>query len=844
MAASGKNLVIVESPAKCSKIAGFLGAGYTVVATMGHIRALDGELEAVGLDRDFEPRYHFLTKEKARAISGIKEAAKGCTNIYLAADDDREGEAIAYSACVLLKLDPAVVLRAVFHEITKEAVCSAVANPRLLDMNKVWAQQSRAILDMMVGFTISPLLWKHVGAGLSAGRCQTPALRLVWEREEEVRNFRAESSWRVKGTWMRASNVVKGSSFPAVLTDDLEDEESALNYLENHCESRKATVKSADTRPWLEGAPKALITSTLQQQASSLFHSNPKSTMSIAQRLYEGGHITYMRTDSTVMSEEAVVAAKEQVKELYGEEFIGSLVTKSLEADSPEKGKIKGRPKKVVKESAVKAQEAHEAIRPTHFELRELPSDVDWSAYDRKIYGLIWLRAIQNVMAPAQGEKRTIKFVADGDDESGFEWCADWKRTTFEGWKKADTKTTTLKTEEKGEKEEDENDSVLEEWAAATALIPGTILTWTSLDAMPHETKAPTRFNEATLVRELEKRGIGRPSTFAMLIGTIQEKNYVEKKSIEGSEILQKSYCLLPGSWPPVATEKKVRIGAEKEKLVPSGLGCSVIEFALKHFPDLFDYPFTATMENRLDKIAEGVEPWKLVLQDTWNSYKERYETLKVGKSSVEETEYRRELGEGLVAIKTKKGPLLMREGVDKDSTQFYGWPSGVPFGTIMLKEALEFIASRNRVLGSYEGEDVYVKDGPYGKYIQHKETRVPYKDGETFDALLERLQTRVVAVAGAKKLGPFEIRVGPYGPYMFKMEAVKKQFVSVPAGVNIDTLTEAAAMAIFQAGLQANARKKAYKAYSGSPEVGSAATGSTATSSSTAGRKPNWRKK
>ena len=234
-------LVIVESPAKCGKIAGFLGDGYKVVATMGHIRALDEDLDAIGLDRDFEPRYRFLTKEKAKAkaINGLKDAAKGCSEIYLAADDDREGEAIAYSACVLLKLNPAVVPRAVFHEITHDAVCGAIAAPRLLDMNKVYGQQSRAMLDMMVGFTISPLLWKHVGAGLSAGRCQTPALRLVWEREEEIKNFRAESSWRVKGTWIATAAAAVAATatvaaaapapFPAILTDDLENEESALN---------------------------------------------------------------------------------------------------------------------------------------------------------------------------------------------------------------------------------------------------------------------------------------------------------------------------------------------------------------------------------------------------------------------------------------------------------------------------------------------------------------------------------------------------------------------------------------------------------------------------------------
>ena len=805
-------LVIVESPAKCGKIAGFLGADYKVVATFGHIRALDEDLDAVGLDRDFDPHYRFLTKEKAKAINAIKDAAKGCTQIFLAADDDREGEAIAYSACLLLKLNPATTARAVFREITRDAVCGAIAKPRLLDMSKVFAQQSRAVLDMMVGFTISPLLWKHVGSGLSAGRCQTPALRLVWEREEEIRNFRAESSWGIKGTWFSGSS----SPFDASLTDDLEDEESALNYLENHSDNQAAVVSAADTRPWTESAPDALITSTLQQQASSLFHIGPKNTMSSAQRLYEQGHITYMRTDSTTMSEEAVVAAKVQVEALYGRDYIGLVV--AVEEGSKVKVKIKvGRPKKDAAPKAQevpKAQEAHEAIRPTHFENRTLPADEDWSAVDRKIYTLIWLRAIQSIMASAKGEKRIVKFVAEGDEEAGFEWASDWKRTTFEGWKKADTKATEQTTEDAAK------DAAADAWTAATALVPGSKLKWATLEAFPKTTKSHPRYTEATLVRELEKRGIGRPSTFAMLIGTIQEKNYVEKKNIEGAEVIQKRYMLnKPGVWNtegPKSEEKKVRLGAEKDKLVPTGLGASVVEFALKHFPDLFNYPFTAAMETRLDKIADGSEEWKLVLRDTWNSYKERYSALKTAKTSAEDSDHRRELGDGLTAIKTRKGPLLMRESPDgnKEATKFYGWPSGVAFGALQLAEALVFINGKDRVLGSYEGEDIRLKDGPYGKYIQYKDVKLPYSDGETLDAIIERISAKLTTASDVKQVGQYEIRNGPYGLYMFKHAAVKKQFVSVPAGVNIASLTEAAATALFQAGLAAKARSQQFKKY------------------------------
>lgn len=794
-----KHLVIVESPAKCSKIAGFLGADYTVIATMGHIRALEEDLDAIGLDKGFEPRYHFLTKEKAKAINGIKAAAIGCNSVYLAADDDREGEAIAYSACLLLKLNPVTTKRAVFHEITRDAVCNAIANPRTLDMNKVWAQQSRAVLDMMVGFTISPLLWKHVGNSLSAGRCQTPALRLVYEREQDIQNFRSEASMGIKGVW----NVDDSNyNFDALLTDDLEDEESALNYLENHSTDPTAVVSAANTTTWSEGTPSALITSTLQQQTSSLFRIGPKPTMSSAQRLYEQGYITYMRTDSIIMSEEAIISAKKQVEILYGKEYIGS---------SQQKKKV-GRPSKKADDSKPKAQEAHEAIRPTHFETRELPTDEDWSAVDRKIYCLIWLRAIQSVMATAIGEKRSVKFIASGDEEADFEWLSTWKRTTFEGWKKADTRATINNNND--EEAPQTEDAVA--WSASQNLKEGSKLRWTTLEAFPKATKALPRYTEATLVRELEKRGIGRPSTFAMLISTIQEKNYVEKKNIEGQDIIQKRYILSKvGMWPPTSDERKVCLGAEKDKLVPTGLGASVIEFALKHFPDLFDYPFTAQMELRLDKIAGGEEPWKRVLEDTWKSYKERYTTLKAAKSSTEDSDHKRDLGNGLFAIKTRKGPLLLREGATKEESQFFGWPSAVNFDTLTSEQALAHIESLSSILGEYDGAPILVKSGKFGKYIEHKEIKISYKgEQESLTDVIGRLDAKVSAETDSKQIGPFEIRKGPYGLYMFKRDAVKKQFISVPSGINIDELTVAAATTVFQKGLEAKARSKQFKVY------------------------------
>jgi DNA topoisomerase-1 len=341
---------------------------------MGHIRALDEGLDAIGLDRDFEPRYEFI-KEKSKAIQQIRECSKGLdrARIFLASDDDREGEAISYSVAVLLSLNVDTTPRIVFHEITKEAITSALRAPKRINMDRVSAQQARAVLDMMVGFTISPLLWKFVGQSLSAGRCQTPALRLVTDRESDIKDFSKETTWYIKATW----TAPNGSNFEASLTVGIEDEESATNYLENVNDSSEGRVSSAVTKPTNEAPPKPLITSTLQQEASALYSSQPKNTMKMAQKLYEAGYITYMRTDHAVLSEEIKAEALAYIKETYGEEYAPTAPVN---------------PKDKKKKVTGGAQEAHEAIRPTHIATTELPEEEDWSAPERKLYKLIWNR--------------------------------------------------------------------------------------------------------------------------------------------------------------------------------------------------------------------------------------------------------------------------------------------------------------------------------------------------------------------------------------------------------------------------------------------------------------------
>lgn len=775
-------LVIVESPAKCSKIKGFLGPGYDVIASMGHIRALEEGLDAIGLQRDFEPRYSFQ-KEKAKAIAAIKEAAKKHTEIILAADDDREGEAIAYSVCVLLKLDPSKNKRAVFHEITKPAVLAAIQNPRILDMNKVNSQQSRAVLDMLIGYSISPLLWNHVSHGLSAGRCQTPALRLVAERELEAANFSSTCSWLVDGQWSRGSHNFEGN-----LTDELQDMDSAEAYLEMRKNDLGATVLSTVIRQTTEQSPKPLITSSLQQQASSLLHIGPKDTMKIAQRLYEAGHITYMRTDMAVLGKEAVKEGTAYILENHGKEYLA--------------------PEKKDKASATNAQEAHEAIRPTHFETKDLPDSEDWSAKDRKLYRIIWTRALQSLMSPKKGEKCIVEFRACKDD-TDWTWRSTWLRTIFEGWRILNWKDI--------EDDKDEKDALEEEWLAATKIKQGDKLQWLALKAAPHFTKAPGRYTEATLIKELEENGIGRPSTFASLISTILDKAYVEKKSFEAKTATVDILTLEKGK-DISKTQKEIKQGGEKDRLVPTALGKSVLTYLLANFQDLFAYKFTAEMESRLDKIAEGQEPWKKVVKDTWLSYKERYEAqLAIKKSSDEKSsQFRKELGESIVAIIIKKGPLLLKESDDKDKTKtiFYGWPAAAKFEDMTLEKAKAFIATAEKtkvgeVLGTIDDKEIMKKKGPYGFYVECDGKRVSCKEEATFEEVKELLEKQ--AENPSKRIGQFEIKKGPYGLYMYKWGNPKKEFVSVSAGTNIDELTEGGCIALFQFGLQQKAKSKAY---------------------------------
>ena len=534
----------------------------------------------------------------------------------------------------------------------------------------------------------------------------------------------------------------------------------------------------------------------------------PKNAMTIAQRLYEAGHITYMRTDCPVLSEEAKIAAQTWVTEAFGEEYLATLKAKKV--------LVKPKANANAKTETTKPQEAHEAIRPTHIESPSLPADEDWNAVDRKLYKLIWNRAVQSVMAVARGETRTIEFLAKGDPAE-FLWRAQWKRQIFAGWRKIGAAATDLDADEDA-KDTQDADGEEAAWDTAAALEVGNTLTWSSMETWPHTTKAPPRYTEATLVRELEKRGIGRPSTFASLVGTLVDKNYAEKGDTPAREVMVERFRMNPGVWPPSCVKETKRIGGEKHKLQPTALGRSVLEFCLREFGQLFAYEFTREMETRLDLIATGEQAWKQLCRDTWNTYKATYDSLKAGKATVAAAASRERLFEGgIKAVQSKKGPLLLKEGVTKEEgAVFYGWPEGRSFNEVTESEVAAFVASKTQqggaTLGTYEGNPIVKKSGPFGSYAVCDGVNVPCTAEDTEETLQAKFAAKKQAFL--HRLGPFEFRNGPYGVYMFKTDLVGKarKFVSLPTGIDPKVLTQETTVKLYQAGLKTKATAAAYK--------------------------------
>jgi DNA topoisomerase-1 len=809
-------LVIVESPAKCAKIQGFLGDGYKVQATMGHIRALDETLDSVGIDRGWEPTYKEIAT-KRDAITKLRAAAKGC-EVILASDDDREGEGIAWHVCFILKLNPATTQRIVFHEITKPAILAAVAHPRTLDLHKVNAQQARAMLDLLVGFTISKVLWNRVAPKLSAGRCQTPALRLVVERDAEVENHRAAAYWRLRGTFKASSYLM----LEAQAADDLNTQDEATTILQKVHKNTRTTIASVKESVSISNPPKPLITSTLQQEASSAHGLSPKVTMQAAQKLYEAGHITYMRTDNAVLSQEAAMAIRAYIETTHGAEYLGPLGThtivaaaegKVVEADA--KAPKKKTAKKAAKDTpaAPEAQAAHEAIRPTH---PEEPEPLIADPTQKTVYRLIWRRATQCQMNAAQTDVRKVTLELDAD--KGRAWNTEQTKTKFLGWRALENQNAERAAADEAA------------WAAGTAVLKkDALLNWTSLAADEQFTKPKGRYTEASLIAELEKRGIGRPSTFATLVSTIIDRDYVEKTNVEGKAQDSHHYTLSPNSWPPALKKESHKVGAEKNKLRSTPLGRSVSDFLGREYSDLFNYEFTAGMEQSLDDISKGTKPWKSLLQETWDTYKERYAEQSKGGAAAKAAK-ERELAPGVKIILSRKGPLFVKdppEGSPKTTkVTFAAVPPTLAFEDATAADAETAFAGAaearaGELLGDLDGAEIRKKKGPYGYYAECKGYRIPLKEG---DDELGRIKERFVAkislatgtatdVSGAsvtaydRKVGDFTIKRGPYGLYFFKHTLKRATFVKFPPAADPDKTTVADLSAYYSDGINKKKR-------------------------------------
>ena len=785
-------LLIVESPAKCKKIQGYLGAGWRVQATMGHIRALKEGLESLGFDatkrkeQTWVPTYESI-KEKRDAIASLRKATTGSSiEVYLGSDDDREGEAIAWHTCQILGLDPATTPRVIFHEITEPALKAAVANPGRIDMNKFQAQQARTMLDMLIGFTLSPCLWRSVGykPGLSAGRCQTPALRIIYDRDRAIEAHETTLSWRLQ----MPTTVAGADLLWNATVNKTEGEVTAILTALASQKPQTLTITDRQERIATSQPPASFITSSLQQEASSRLGLNPKVTMRLAQTLYEAGHITYMRTDNPVMSEEAVAAARVVVTERWGAEY--------LPADGVIKKKVVKKAKAPTKEKAnpeVQAQAAaHESIRPTHFEVTE-PDDV--GSQEKRLYTLIWTRAIQSVMA---SETRDVVKLTGQPTGQSTSLETTWDQTRFAGYRVLDA-----------ERKAEEEAAAAATFIVRKALVQDHVLPWTKATATEVRTSAPPRYTEASLIRDLEGKGIGRPSTYATLVETVLDRGYVEKATIAAQPVTVRGYELKAGTPAAKPTTKTEEAGGEKDKLRTTALGRTVIEWLLGKFGDMLEYEFTAAMEAQLDAVAKGDRAWPTVLQETWSQYADRYAEVMSGPSvstpgSATTTANKKDFGDGYKMVVSKKGPLFVLE-VEGQKTRFATVPGKLSIQTATKADAYAAFttataAATGETLGELDSATVIRKKGPYGYYVTWKEHRVTCKIDETLDELTPRLQAKVSGDAVDHTVGPYKIRKGPYGLYMFKTGGTKKPtFVSIPDGTPWATLTLESAEQIYK---------------------------------------------
>ena len=731
-----ENLVIVESPAKAKKIEEFLGKDYKVMSSYGHIRDLKKKELSIN-EQTMEPDYE-IPDEKKKLVTELKATAKKAKKIWLASDEDREGEAISWHLCEVLGLDEEKTSRIVFHEITKPAILDAIQHPRHLDMNLVNAQQARRVLVRLVGFKLSPVLWRKVKPALSAGRVQSVAVRLIVEREREIQKFKSESYYRVSAIFALINENGNATEVKAELDKRFKTHEEVEAFLEK-CKDAKFTVEAVNKKPLKRTPAPPFTTSTLQQEAARKLGFTVSQTMMIAQKLYESGRITYMRTDSVNLSTLCTNASKDEIIKVYGSEY-----SQPRAYHTHSKG----------------AQEAHEAIRPTYMN----ETSIDGTSQEKRLYELIWKRTIASQMADAQIEKTTINIHIDNAEEK---FVANGEVITFDGFIKVYREST------------DDEDGTEDATHILPAMKEGDELQRREITATEKFSAAPLRYTEASLVKKLEDLGIGRPSTYAPTISTIQQREYVQKGDKKGVE---RSYTI--DSLKGIKVTQKVKkeiAGNEKGKLLPTDIGIVVNDFLMENFPGIMDYNFTANVEQKFDDIAEGKTEWNKWMKTFDKDFEP--EVSKVMNARSEHKAGERELGTDPktgkpVFVKIGRfGPVAqIGSAEDKDKPLFAQLPSNLSIETITLEEALELF-KLPRELGEFEGTKVSVGTGRFGPYVQHNRKYVSIPKGEdpmtiTLDRAIELIQEKreteqkrhLKSFAEDEKL---ELLNGKYGPYI-----------------------------------------------------------------------------
>lgn len=722
-----KNLVIVESPAKAKTIEKFLGKDFIVESSFGHIADLPSKELGVDVDGDFKPKYE-VSKDKKAVVKKLKDLAKSADMVWLASDEDREGEAIAWHLAEELNLDKKKTKRIVFHEITKTAIQKAIENPRDIDYHLVDAQQARRVLDRIVGYELSPVLWRKVKGGLSAGRVQSVSVRLIVEREREIQNFKPEASYRIDAEFSNED----GQTFKAKLPKTFATKAEAQKFLESNA---VATFKVAELekKPAKKSPAPPFTTSTLQQEAARKLYFSVIKTMTMAQRLYEAGLITYMRTDSVNLSDEARNGAKAEIESAYGSKY-----------SKPRNytGKSKG------------AQEAHEAIRPTDFSRHSVDIDRDQA----RLYDLIWKRAIASQMSEAELERTNVKINASTHKE---QFTANGEVITFEGF---------LKVYLEGNDDEDS-----EQEGMLPAMKTNETLLNNYITATERYTRAPYRYTEASLVKQLEELGIGRPSTYAPTISTIQNRNYVEKGNVDGVEREYSQLTLKKG----VVKDKLLteKVGSDKGKLVPTDIGMIVTDFLVAHFESILDYNFTAKVEDQFDDIAEGKENWTKMMK---NFYKDFHPQVEDVQENAERESGERILGKDpktgrQVSVRLGKfGPMVQIGTADEDEKpQFASLSPDQQLNTITYEEAMDLF-KLPKELGTYNGQTLEVNNGRFGPYVKYGDKFVSLSPG--MDALSVELDDAIALIKEKEKADapiymykglPVQKGKGRFGPFI-----------------------------------------------------------------------------